>query len=121
MPGTKRWRSTCTSGTGIRFRKGNPALVVVHARMVGNPDKRNELLAAIPALTEATRAEAGCISYTFYEDTENPNHFIFVEEWESQEALGAHTQTPHFGAFMKQSRELFAAKPQIKVYTVADQ
>lgn len=87
--------------------------------MVGNPDQRSELLAAIPALTAATRAEAGCISYGFYEDTENPNHFIFIEEWESQEALNAHTQTAHFGAFMKRSREFFAGKPQIKVYTVA--
>jgi quinol monooxygenase YgiN len=44
---------------------------------------------------EPTRAEAGCIRYDLFEDLENPGKFTFIEEWESEAHLLAHSQSDH--------------------------
>lgn len=50
-------------------------------------------------MARATREEAGCISYAFYADLETPANVRVFEEWENQEALEAHFQTPHMATF----------------------
>lgn len=37
----------------------------------------------------ATRREQGCRSYTFHQDKERPDRFMFIETWASEDALGA--------------------------------
>jgi quinol monooxygenase YgiN len=48
-----------------------------------------------------TRAEQGCRLYELYESN---NRGLFYEEWESQDALDRHTETPHY----KQLAQIFA-------------
>ena len=47
----------------------------------------------------ATRGEAGCLAYAFYQDVESPTVFRVFEEWESAEALAAHFETDHMLRF----------------------
>lgn len=47
---------------------------------------------------EPTRAEAGCLRYDLFEDLEHPGKFTFVEEWESEAHLQAHSQSDHLNA-----------------------
>ena len=54
--------------------------------------------AALP-LIKATQAEDGCIDYELHADISNENRLVFVERWESREALEAHFGTPHIAAF----------------------
>ena len=37
-----------------------------------------------------SRAEAGCLEYTFAADPIDPSRVVLFERWESQEALDAH-------------------------------
>jgi len=47
----------------------------------------------------ASRAEAGCHEYAFFQDLENANQFRIYEEWESADALRAHFATPYMAEF----------------------
>lgn len=66
-----------------------------------DPAKRSEALAAAVVMMEATRVEEGCQAYTFSTDLEDEGVFHIFEQWESQEALDAHFQTPHMADFQK--------------------
>ena len=54
---------------------------------------------AAAAMGPASRAEAGCRAYAFFQDIESPTTFRVYEEWEDQAALTAHFNTPHMAAF----------------------
>ena len=71
------------------------------------------------AIAAASRPEPGCISYRLYEDTEAENEFVFVEEWDSDEALHRHFATPHIAAFMQAVRATVVAPPDVKFHTIA--
>lgn len=94
-------------------------MIIVIARLQTDDDKRDALIAAGQKLAAASREEEGCLNYRLHEDTEQRNHFVFVEEWESQEILGAHAKTPHIAEFMREAPSFLVAAPDIKAHTVA--
>ena len=57
------------------------------------------LVEAARTMAAATREEAGCVSYAFYQDIDAPTRFRIFEEWESEAALAAHFKAPHMAAF----------------------
>jgi len=57
--------------------------------------------AAARDMMQATRAEAGCRSYVFSFDLDDPAVVHLFECWESPEALAAHFATPHMASFQK--------------------
>ena len=60
--------------------------------------------AAACSMAAASRAEAGCRAYAFYEDIEQPGRFRIYEEWETLEALRTHFETPHMAVFSETLR-----------------
>lgn len=74
-------------------------MLVVAGRIRLDPARRDVAVAAAREVMEATRREAGCISYTFSADLAEPGLFHVFEEWESPEALAAHFETPHMATF----------------------
>ena len=76
-------------------------------------------MAVARTMCEASRADAGCLGYRFYEDTEQPDHFLFLEEWESDELLNAHFTQPHTATFMAAIAGLVAGPPDANFHTVA--
>ena len=50
-------------------------------------------------VAEETHKESGNISYAFSSDLSEAGVFHIFEEWESQEALDAHFQSPHMAKF----------------------
>lgn len=44
-------------------------------------------------MLEPTRVERGCLSYRLYEEIENRNSFVLLEEWAKQEDLERHIRT----------------------------
>jgi quinol monooxygenase YgiN len=93
-------------------------MIVVVGRVRTDADKREELVRIGHAVAAASRAEAGCSSYRLYEDTEVENDFVFVEEWESSEALRAHFATSHIAEFMKAIPATIVAPPDVKFHTI---
>lgn len=58
---------------------------------------KSELLKLIPI----TRAEKGCINYDLHQDNENPNLFLFYENWKSRDLWQAHMNNDHLKAYME--------------------
>jgi quinol monooxygenase YgiN len=94
-------------------------MIVVVGRVQTDADKREALVRVGQAVAAASRAEPGCISYRLYEDTEIDNEFVFVEEWESSEALQQHFATAHVGEFLQAIPATIVAPPDVKFHTIA--
>jgi quinol monooxygenase YgiN len=70
--------------------------VHVIAIFVAAAGKEQELEQLLEGLVEPTRREAGCLRYDLMRGTPGESgDFVFVEEWESEAALDAHSQSAH--------------------------
>jgi quinol monooxygenase YgiN len=94
-------------------------MIVVVGRVRTDAGGREALIRIGQTVAAASRAEPGCISYRLYEDTEVENDFVFVEEWESSEALQRHFATQHVGEFMAAIPATLVAPPDVKFHTIA--
>lgn len=65
-----------------------------------------------------SQAEDACISYDFFAKPENPNHVVFVEEWESAAGLEAHFEMDHFQKFVADT-EPMTNSVNLRQYEVA--
>jgi quinol monooxygenase YgiN len=74
-------------------------LLTVVAYMKAAPGKRAELRAELEKLIGPTAAEPGYVNYDLHQGTEDPDTFVFYENWESAAALDAHLATPHLVHF----------------------
>ena len=54
------------------------------------------VLAALRPLTEASRAEPGCLMYQAHRDPENPNVLFLYEQYADEAAYQAHAESEHF-------------------------
>ena len=59
-------------------------------------DKLSDFIKLCNELIVESRQEEGCISYHFQQNIEKKNHFVFVEEWKSNEAIEKHNSSKHF-------------------------
>ncbi len=93
-------------------------MIVVHASFPIDPEYREEALAEIEDLTEPSRAEDGMLDYRATTDVEDPNVVRFIERYEDDGALAAHTQTDHFGEFEAALGDWLAGEPEILRFEV---
>ena len=75
-------------------------MIVVKATARVKPGKRDAAIAIANTMQEATRAEAGNLSYTFSADLEDDLVFHLFEEWKTQDDLDAHFGTAHMAEFI---------------------
>ena len=94
-------------------------MIVVVGRVITDPSKRAQLIEVAQKVASASREEAGCIDYRVFEDTEQPNRFVFVEEWEGEEALQQHFRTSHIAEFMQAIQSTITAPPDVKFHDIA--
>ena len=83
-----------------------PELLTVIANMRAQPGKEDELRAALEALIEPTKQEAGYVNYDLHQGAADPAIFYFYENWESEELLDAHLNSPHLRDFSSRLGEL---------------
>lgn len=96
------------AGQGLR--------VVAHIRAkVGTEERLKQVLLS---LTAPTRQEAGCHEYQLYQNNDDRQDLVFVEEWESDAALDAHLQTAHIKKALEVLPELTEAPPDIRRYSL---
>ncbi len=96
---------------------GDPVRVI--ARGLARKGGEAETLAAVEALVEPTRKEAGCVRYEVLAGLDDPREVAVVEEWASAEALQAHLASPHVQAFFARAASLFDGAPSIVRYRLA--
>lgn len=70
--------------------------------IIESTDEDRELVQSeLEKLIEPTRKEEGCLQYDLHQDNENPNLFLFFENWASRELWQVHMQNDNLAAFGK--------------------
>jgi quinol monooxygenase YgiN len=75
--------------------------IAVVAISVAKPGYEEQLRQALEGIVGPTRKEPGALQYDLHRDVQEPRRFVFVERWESQEALAAHAKSAHIAAYRK--------------------
>lgn len=73
-------------------------MIVIAGTVDVDPAQRDAALVAGRPHMEATRAQKGCLDYTWSADGLVAGRIYVYERWESQEALAAHFAGPHYVA-----------------------
>ena len=83
--------------------------VIVIAQLEAKPEFAAQFRTALELLIAATLQEPGCLCYQLHQSLESPHGWMIHEEWESEAALSAHQQQPHFLAFVANTQGWFAS------------
>ena len=75
--------------------------LTIVAQILVKEEKRDFVKSELLKLIEPTRAEEGCINYDLHQDNENPNLFLFFENWTSRELWQAHINNTHIAEYRK--------------------
>jgi quinol monooxygenase YgiN len=91
-------------------------VLVVIATLVGKPERRADIAAALGKAAAASRGDAGCLSYAFTQDVEDPDRFLSVETWEDKASLDAHFTQPHLAELFGVLGDALAGPADFKTY-----
>jgi quinol monooxygenase YgiN len=87
-------------------------------RMIIRSERRSDFLVAMRGMLEPARVERGCLSYRLYEDVENRDAFILLEEWETQEDLEKHIRSDIQWRLLT-LMDLLSERPEVQFNTVS--
>jgi quinol monooxygenase YgiN len=93
-------------------------MLVVSGTMSFPEGTADAVRAAMRKVVAETLKEQGCITYRFYPDMDNPDHYRVFEEWESGDALKAHGASAHIAEYRATLGEIGILSREITVYQV---
>ena len=76
-------------------------MIIVSGRVNVAPGALDKVRSEMEENIRATRAEEGCIEYSYGVDVLDPNSILILEYWESWEALARHGKQPHMATWGK--------------------
>lgn len=91
-------------------------MLIVTGSVTARQDSFEELRTRALEHVQRSRKEPGCISHAVHVDCENPLRLVFLEEWESREALLTHFAVPELRAFVKAARTLAAEATTMAIF-----
>lgn len=94
-------------------------MVIVIARFRPQEERLDEFLALLEDVQAASRADDGCLSYSYNREIVDDMAFIAVEEWRDMAALEAHLRRPHVARLIAALPEHAATPVEIAAHTVA--
>jgi quinol monooxygenase YgiN len=71
------------------------------------------------AMLAASRAEDGCLVYSYGEDVAEPGLIRIFEAWRDQAAIDAHVASPHMAAWRAAGAELGVSDRRLTLYETA--
>ncbi|MGY2002549.1 putative quinol monooxygenase [Blastococcus sp. SYSU DS1024] len=93
-------------------------MLIVLSSAEAAPGRRDELVAAARAVAAATRADAGCVTYDFAVDLDDPDRVLGVEIWTDRAALDRHMAHEHTRDFLRRVPELVTGEPEMTFHDV---
>ena len=75
--------------------------LTIVANILAKSDHLELVKTELLKLIEVTRKEEGCINYDLHQDNENPNRFLFFENWENRELWQKHMNNKHLADYMR--------------------
>ena len=82
------------------------------------PGKRKELTQTILSIVEQVRKESGCLRADFYQDVDNEDEFLMVEEWATQQDADDHLRSDIFTVLLGAGC-LMHRPPEIVIHPVS--
>jgi quinol monooxygenase YgiN len=94
--------------------------IVVSGEIRLDPADFDAALALIEPLVTATRAEAGCVEYDYWVDPRDRGRVRVFEEWESDDAIAAHSASEHMKTFFGEMAKLRISSVELSRFEVSD-
>lgn len=92
-------------------------MIKIVAKNFVKEGKTGEFLALANKLVEETnRNDEGCIKYELFQDVDNPNIFVFIEEWDNKAVLDKHMAAKHFLEIVPKLDELAQKQSEINLF-----
>ncbi len=76
-------------------------MIIVHGKLKLAPGGVEKVRPEMAAVLAATRAEDGCLQYSYGVDVDDPDTILILERWESLDHLQAHGKQPHLAVWTK--------------------
>ena len=93
-------------------------MIVATLRIKVPWERRKDFLDSARMITGPTCVQPGCISCSFYQDLNDPDAIILVEEWESRENLDDRIKSDSYRVILS-LMELAVEAPEIKINTIS--
>ncbi|MHA4837002.1 putative quinol monooxygenase [Sphingopyxis sp. MSC1_008] len=103
-------------------------MILITGHVILTPEHRDHMIALGAEHSARSRGEAGCLAHHCHVDVvprQAPDGsdyecLVFVEEWESIDAVRAHFAVPASRAFVAEMRALSPQPPVIRIYAAED-
>jgi quinol monooxygenase YgiN len=95
--------------------------VIIAGTMRVPPENLPGLKPHMLAMLAASRAEDGCVTYSYGEDVAEPGLIRVYENWRDQAAIDAHFKTPHMAAWRVAGAEHGVSDRQLFAYETASE
>src|SRR5690242_4724347 len=89
-------------------------LAVTHIH--GLAGRRDELRELMRATETATQAEPGCRTYRFAAGLDDPDEYLHVQEWESEQHFRQHQSSDAFSAYQRGLFDLLARPSDMAIH-----
>ena len=96
-------------------------IVAVRSHFVVNPEQIDEFINQAAEVAAFTNGKDNPVLYRFFQNIEQPNHFVLFEEWSNKNALKRHKNTIHGQAFQDKLSELITEPVQVRLYQPASE
>jgi quinol monooxygenase YgiN len=90
--------------------------VIAVTRIHGIAGRRGELRELMSATEARVAVEPGCRMYRFAATLDDPDEYLHVQEWASDEAFRAHQRSPAFQDYQRGLFDLLARPSDMKVH-----
>jgi quinol monooxygenase YgiN len=94
-------------------------MIIVAGTLRIPEDRVEDIIPIASAALAASRAEDGCITYTYGFDVEDRGLLRVFEQWESRAHLEAHFEQDHMKPWRDKLAEVGAGERDIRVYEAA--
>jgi quinol monooxygenase YgiN len=94
--------------------------VIAITQIHGIAGRRSDLRELMRAAERRTAAEPGCVLYRFTAALDQPDKYVHVQEWASEDAWRAHQTSPAFRDYQQGLFELLARPSEMKIHRHAE-
>ena len=95
-------------------------MIIITGGIAMKPGHRDKAIALGTKHSARSRAEPGCIAHNVHVDAEDADRLVFVELWESMDAVQAHFAVPESGKFVRDLAALADGEPRMRIYRASE-
>lgn len=94
-------------------------MIIASLKIMVSHEKQESVLQTIRSILGWTRVQPGCISMTFYQDTNDPESMVLLEEWKDWDSIENHIRSDSYRSILE-FMELSSEQPEIKFYSISE-